>query len=95
MSPGCGRSSFSISVFHVPWIKMRPSVPFGALTVSPTRSGWSLIQFGESGSPASERSGRNSIFKYTTFRPALRAAARTRFVGSITCRIAAMSIPAR
>jgi hypothetical protein len=94
-SKRCCVSSSTISVFQVSRIRIRPVVPFGARTSSPTPIGACLSQFGESGAPMSDRSGRNPIFRYTIFIPAARAAWRTRAVGSIAPRIADMSMPAR
>src|SRR3984893_16355929 len=77
MSPGSGASSRKMSVFQVSRMRTRLFVPSGVVTVSPTRKGRCLSQFGASGAPASERSGRNPIFKYTTLMPACRATAST------------------
>lgn len=59
---------------------MRPSVPSGAHTGAPSDIGRCLILCGDPASPASDRSGRCSCFRYTIGRPTWRAAVSTRRV---------------
>jgi hypothetical protein len=83
-SPGWGASSGTMLVFHVPSIKKSPA---------PTPKPRCFSRLGASGPPRFERSRLNSIFRYTTVIPAARAASRTRPVGSIVARAAAIGRP--